>query len=166
MKKIMKFYRQQKNLLVGGFVVLILISILLTSYGSKKKVLPLAPLVLHATYNKADGLNIGAPVRLAGVDVAKVSDVHLDAFYRVQATFSFRKKIDLPVDSAAIIETDGLIGNKYVELLPGGDDELMNNSDTFMYAQDVLLLDELLERFLMYVRNKKGIIVNKEGEDS
>ena len=42
----------------------------------------------------------------------------------------------------------------------------MNNSDTFMYAQDVLLLDELLERFLMYVRNKKGIIVNKEGEDS
>ena len=94
MKKILKFYRQQKNLLVGGFVVVTLFCVLMSSYGTKKKVLPSAPLVLHATYNKADGLNIGAPVRLAGVDVAKVSDVHLDDFYRVQATFSFKKKIN------------------------------------------------------------------------
>ncbi len=165
MKKIKKFCRRQKNLLVGMLVVLILLCTVFGSYGSKKKVVPSAPLILHATYNKADGLNIGASVRLAGVEVAKVNDVHLDDFYRVQATFAFPKKIDLPADSAAIIETDGLIGNKYVELLPGGDEELLENGDTFMYAQDVLLLDELLERFLMYVRNKKGIVISKEGEE-
>ena len=164
MEKLKKFYRQQKNLLVGAIVVLTLLAVLFNSYGSKRKIVSSAPLILHATYNKADGLNVGADVRLAGVNVAKVSDVHLDDFYRVQATFAFHKKIDLPIDSAAIIETDGLIGNKYVEILPGGDDELLENGDTFMYAQDVLLLDELLERFLIYVRNKKGVIM-KEGED-
>lgn len=167
MSQVRKFYQEQKNLLVG-FITVVLLSVLLGhSYMTKKSIAPSAPLVLHATYNKADGLNVGASVRLAGVEIGKVSEVFLDPFYRVQATFALAKKMELPIDSAALIETDGIIGNKYVEILPGGDDEIMQSGDTFMYAQDVLLLDELLERFLIYIRSKKGIIPNttEEGEE-
>ena len=165
MNKFTKFCQRQKELLVGTVATVLFAALLVSSYSSKKQVLPSAPLVLHATYNKADGLNVGAPVRLAGVDVAKVSEVYLDEFYRVRATFSFPKKLDLPIDSGAMIETDGLVGNKYVELSLGGDDELMQNGDHFMYPQDALLLDELLDRFLVYIRNKKGIVASKEGDE-
>ena len=113
---------------------------------------------MYATYNKADGINIGSEVRLAGIEVGRVSDVQLDEFYRVFATLALKPNLQLPVDSAAIIETDGIVGGKYIELLPGGELDIMQNGDSFMYTQDVLLLDELLERFIGIMRAKKGII--------
>ena len=114
-------------------------------------------MILYATYNKVDGINVGSDVRLAGVKVGYVAMSRLDDFYRVQMSFIIPKAIDLPVDTAAIIETDGLVGGKYVELLPGGDDEMMKSGDHFLYTQDVLLLDELLNRFIDWMRVKKGI---------
>ena len=153
-----KIYQQQKNFLAGVFLVALLVFALLFSYQNKKQELPLNHLVVYAIYNKADGLNVGSVVRLAGINVGRISDIQLDEFYRVKATLSLDVNLQLPTDSAAMIETDGLIGSKYIELLPGGELDMMQNGDYFLYTQDVLLLDELLERFLAIMRTKKGII--------
>ncbi len=161
MKRIRQFYKEQKNFWAGVVLIAVLVGVVMVSYQRKKTTLPSAELVLSATYNKADGLNVGAPVRLAGTMVGRVSDIQLDSFYRVKATLSFPQKIDLPLDTAAMIETDGLVGSKYIELLPGGEEELLTTGDVFMYTQDVLLLDELLERFLGWMRLKKGIVENE-----
>ena len=151
-------YEQQKNFWAGVILFVVLVLVLVSSYQNKSKKIAPNGLLLYATYNKADGLNVGAPVRLAGTQVGRVTATQLDEFYRVQATFMIEKDIQLPTDTAAIIETDGLVGNKYVELLPGGDEEMMQSGEYFLYTQDVLLLDELLERFIAWMRTKKGVL--------
>ena len=117
-------------------------------------------LVVYATYNKVDGINVGSPVRLAGTQIGYVSNIQLDEYYRVRMTFILDNNVVLPLDSAAMIETNGLLGGKYIEVLPGGEEDAMAFGDEFFYTQDVLLLDELLERFLSLMRIKKGVVEN------
>ena len=140
------------------FVILLELAVLFFSYKNQQNLLGSKDLTLYATYNKADGVNVGTKVLLAGIEVGQVSAVRLDKFYRVLMTFSLKPDLQLPTDTAAMIETDGIIGSKYIELLPGGEFDTMQNGDSFIYTQDVLLLDELLERFLGIMRAKKGIL--------
>ena len=153
-----ELYEQQKDFWAGVIMVLLLVFGLSSSYKHELHSVPSRGMILHATYNKADGINVGSDVRLAGVKVGYVGASKLDEFYRVQMSFILSKEVDLPTDSAAIIETDGLVGGKYIELLPGADDEMMQSGDHFLYTQDVLLLNELLERFNDWMRVKKGVI--------
>ncbi len=122
---------------------------------------------LYAIFNKADGVGIGTPVYVAGVQSGNVSNVELDSYYRAVMTLSLNKKMQLPTDTSAVIETGGLIGEKYIELVPGGEEDYLENNDTVVYTQDSLLLDELLDRFLEWMRIKKGNVeaVVIEGEN-
>ena len=155
--EIKRIYQQQKNFWAGVLLVLLLILILCSSYQKKGSSVADDFLTVYATYNKADGINIGSSVRLAGTEVGKVSNIQLDEFYRVKVAFSLQPNIELPIDSAAMIETDGILGAKYIELLPGGEIDVMQDGDFFMYTQDVLLLDELLDRVIGMMRVKKGL---------
>ncbi len=161
MRKLAEYYQEQRNFVAGVILVFLLCGTLFVSYQHKQKAVPSAVLTLHATFNKADGVNVGSSVRLAGKQIGRVMSTELDEFYRVKMTFAFPNYVPLPVDSAAMIETDGLVGNKYIELLAGGDEEFLQNGDEFLYTQDVLLLDQLLERFLGWMRIKKGIVENE-----
>ena len=98
----------------------------------------------------------GAEVRVAGLKVGHVAAQKLNEQYGVRMTLSFDKPLELSTDSSANIETDGLLGAKYVELSPGGDDENLTNGGEIIYTQDALLLDELLEKVNDYMRAKKG----------
>ncbi len=153
-----EIYEQQKNFLAGVIMVALLALALFFSYQNKSKNTPSSQMPLYATFNKADGITTGSIVRLAGTSVGRVTNAQLDEFYRVRVTLMVPKDIKLPADTAAIIESDGLIGGKYIELLAGGDEEIMQAGDHFLYTQDVLLLDELLGRFLDIMRAKKGIV--------
>ena len=153
-----KVYKEQRDFWAGVFLVALLVFVLSFSYKHNVPQNPLGSTILYATYSKADGINIGSDVRLGGVKVGYVSSSNLDNYYHVKMSFVITEKIDLPIDSAAIIETDGLVGNKYIELLPGADEEMMQSGSHFLYTQDVLLLNELLERFLDWMRIKKGVL--------
>ena len=158
--KLKKFFQQQKEFIAGLFMVSALIFVLFFFFQHKENFVSPDNLVVYATYNKVDGINIGSSVRLAGTSIGHVSDIQLDEYYRVRMTFTLNKDVPLPLDSAAMIETNGLLGGKYIEVLPGGQEELMESGDYFFYTQDVLLIDELLDRFLSLMRIKKGVVEN------
>ena len=88
----------------------------------------------------------------------------LDTFYRVILTLSFNGPINLPTDTAALIETNGLVGAKFIELIPGGEEENLKHGNTIRYTQDVLLIDDLLNHVLEFMRKRKGEIPNKIAE--
>ena len=143
----------------AGIILFFCLALLLFAVHLRKTFLtPHAQFELFATFNKVDGITEGSLVRLSGTQVGKVTQMELDPYYRIKMTLSFPEMIELPDDTAAIIETDGLVGNKHIELVPGGNDEMLQNGDTIVYTQDVLLLDELLSRFLEWMRLKKGIV--------
>lgn len=155
-------YKQQKDFWAGVILVALLVFVLSFSYKRNVPQTSSNGLVLYATYSKADGINAGSDVRMAGVKVGYVAASELVDFFHVKMTFVITQKLDLPIDTAAVIETDGLVGAKYVELLPGGEEEMMQPGGEFLFTQDVLLLDELLDRFVSWMRVKKGVEESKD----
>ena len=67
----------------------------------------------------------------------------------------FDRYFEIPVDSSISIETDGIMGSKHLEILPGGDEEMMENGDSFGYMQDSLILSELLDKVNAFMKDKK-----------
>ena len=141
-----------------GFLLILFLGILLIfahqgSVSEKKS----SNFILYAEFGKADGLMNGAEVRLAGMPVGYVSEQVFASNFQVRLTLSFNKKYEIPSDSSVTIETDGLLGAKHVELMPGADEEILQSGDTLAYTQDVLLLDELLNKLNTYMAKKKNV---------
>jgi phospholipid/cholesterol/gamma-HCH transport system substrate-binding protein len=101
-----------------------------------------------AEFSRADGLHTGAPVRLAGVRIGSVGDVKLDAGYRAIMTLILTQDIPLPDDTAAIIETDGVFGSKYIELQPGGSLDMLKPGGRIGYTQDSVIIEELITKIV------------------
>lgn len=144
-----------KKVLLGLFLFLFLGCWLLLAHRGSVSEKKLSSFILYAEFKKADGLMNGAAVRLAGMPVGYVSEQKFGDNFQVRVTLSFDKKIELPSDSSVTIETDGLLGAKHVELTPGADEEMLESGDTLAYSQDVLLLDELLNKLNTYMAKKK-----------
>ncbi len=101
-----------------------------------------------AEFSRADGLHQGAPVRLAGVNIGSVGHVRLDERYRAIMTLILNKNIPLPEDTAAIIETDGVFGSKYIELQPGGSQDYLKSGGRIGFTQDSVIIEELIGKIV------------------
>jgi phospholipid/cholesterol/gamma-HCH transport system substrate-binding protein len=99
---------------------------------------------LLADFDRVDGVHIGTPVRVAGVDVGTVAQMSVDARSRAVLAFRFDSALDLPDDTAAVIETDGLFGQKYIELRTGGSDRNLKNGARISFTQDAVILEDLV----------------------
>ena len=117
---------------------------------------------LSARFNQTDGLTVGNEVRLAGIKVGQVLSQRLDDYYGVVVTFSLPDHIRLPEDSGAAVQSGSLLGKKYIELLPGGDEETIPEGGMIEFTQDSPDLMALLDKVLSMARaNRKNA---KQGE--
>lgn len=71
-------------------------------------------------FDSVSGLALDVPVEIAGVEVGRVRNIALEA-NRAMVTLTMRPEIQLTKDAKAIIRTKGILGDKYVELIPGSD---------------------------------------------
>ena len=75
-----------------------------------------------ARFDRVDGLNIGSDVRLSGIKVGTVTSMELDhETFLAVVLMSVEPEVKLPKDSSAQIVTDGLLGGKFMAIVPGGD---------------------------------------------
>lgn len=110
---------------------------------------------VEAVFRRTDGLAVGAQVRMAGVPVGRVAEQVLDEHYRAHVTLAIEAGLDLPLDSSAVIETDGLLGGKYIELQPGAAEEMLPPGGTIEYTQDSVLIEDLLARIVAQAKAKR-----------
>ena len=104
----------------------------------------------------------GSEVRLAGIKVGQIGQQSLAANgYQVVVQMVFDRPMDIPVDSSVRIETDGIMGTKHIEILPGGEEDNMQSGEMFGYAQDALILGELLDKVNAFMREKKQAAANE-----
>lgn len=104
---------------------------------------------LIAAFPNVDGVEAGTEVRLAGVRVGRVSNVRLNPkTYYAEAELRVPGNIALPVDSAALIQSDGLLGGAYIELRPGGAAELLKAGDEIEDVQGAVSLLTLMMKFV------------------
>ncbi|TAN49839.1 MAG: outer membrane lipid asymmetry maintenance protein MlaD [Rhodospirillales bacterium] len=111
---------------------------------------------LRATFKRTDGLGYGAEVRMSGLVVGHVTGYRLDESYRAVVTLHLNPDIALPLDTAALIHTDGLLGAKYVELQPGGDDANIKPNGAVVYTQDSVDLVDLLEKIVAMAKARRA----------
>ncbi|MBM3513116.1 MAG: MCE family protein [Alphaproteobacteria bacterium] len=105
-----------------------------------------------ADFARVDGIRVGTPVRLAGVDVGTVSHLELDDHYRAVVTLTFTGDLPLPEDSAAIVETDGIFGQKYIELQPGGSESNLARGGKISFTQDSVIIEDLVSRIVQQAK--------------
>ena len=105
--------------------------------------------LLHATYDQADGLAVGAPVYLAGVRVGSVERMILDPRrFKARVALRIDEAIGVPEESAAMIVSDGVLGGKFVKIEPGSGEDTMARGDEFELVQDAVIVESLLERIV------------------
>ncbi len=103
---------------------------------------------VEARFNRTDGLLVGDLVRLAGMNVGKVVNARLDDNFKAILTLEVKDSVKLPDDSSASIVSSGLMGAKYIEIEPGGSEDMIPAGGEFSYTQDAMVLDELLDRIV------------------
>jgi len=104
---------------------------------------------LSAYFSNVGGLKPTASVRSAGVLVGRVTEIRLDTErYEAKVTMSIDKRYQFPKDTFANIQTSGLLGENFIGLLPGGDDQLLKNGDSFKKTQSAMVLEDLIGQFI------------------
>ncbi|AUH34618.1 outer membrane lipid asymmetry maintenance protein MlaD [Paracoccus tegillarcae] len=104
---------------------------------------------LTASFPDVDGVEVGAEVRLAGVPVGRVTDLRLNPqTYLADAVIRVPDDVVLPADSAALIQSDGLLGGAYIQLQPGGSMDNLAPGDEIEDVQGAVSLISLMMKFV------------------
>jgi phospholipid/cholesterol/gamma-HCH transport system substrate-binding protein len=102
-----------------------------------------------AAFQNIGGLKPRSPVKSAGVVVGRVDTIQFDsATYEAIVTLKLDKRYQFPKDTFANIYTAGLLGEQYIGLEPGGDEEFLQESDRIMQTQDAVVLEKMISQFL------------------
>ena len=102
-----------------------------------------------ASFPDVDGVEVGTEVRLAGVKVGRVSAINLNPqTYMADARLQIPEAVALPNDSAAIIQSDGLLGGAYIQIQPGGSPDNLSPGDEIEDVQGAVSLLQLMMKFV------------------
>ncbi|MBE2215534.1 MAG: outer membrane lipid asymmetry maintenance protein MlaD [Opitutaceae bacterium] len=105
-------------------------------------------MVVHARFANAAGVNPGSQVVISGVTVGRVDAVRLNpADFSAVVDMRLRKDLKLSTDSMVSVKTSGLIGDKFLAIRPGADDELIAAGDTFTETESTVDIESLISRF-------------------
>ncbi len=104
---------------------------------------------LYARFENLAGLSERAKISLSGVTIGRVVSITLDTEdYVAVVKMAIDKDVPLTTDTSASILTAGLLGEKYIGLSVGADDELLINADEIEDTQSSIVLEELIGQFL------------------
>lgn len=136
------------EVLVGALVVLIGFGFVQYAY-SGKQVKTVTGYNVSARFGSVGTIQLGAPVKVAGITVGRVAGMQLDkSTFQVVMDLTIQSDLKLPTDTKASITTDGLLGGKYVKLLPGQAKEQLAAGGKIADTKDALVLETLVGRIV------------------
>ncbi len=105
--------------------------------------------VLQASFDNIGGLKVRGPVKSAGVLVGRIADIHFDPVtFQAVVTMNVDGRYRFPRDTFASIYTAGLLGEQYIGLDPGGDEQVLQPGDSLRMTQSAVVLEKLIGQFL------------------
>ena len=107
---------------------------------------------LYARFTDVGGLAPGADVRMAGVKIGRVNDVHLDPkTYQAVVGFTVERDVALSSDASAQISSSSLLGGSTLSIQEGGADDNLHNGQTVAVTQSAVSVEDLLGKFIFNV---------------
>lgn len=103
-----------------------------------------------AEFENIGGLKVRSPVTMAGVRVGRVAAIDLSSeTYNAHVTLNLYSDFNqIPTDTAASIYTAGLLGEQYIGLEAGAEEEFLQNGDVIELTQPALVLEQVIGQFL------------------
>lgn len=147
------------EVLVGAVAVVLVAEIIVAAYLDDGEGDP--GYAVTASFASVEGLSEGSEVRLSGVQVGEVAELSLDANLRPVAVLRIDESVALPRDTSAAVYTDGLLGEKYVSLEPGGAEAMLQPGESITYTQPSVALEDLLELIVARARAQQ-----EKGQDA
>ena len=111
-----------------------------------------------AEFDDVGDLKVGSPVTMSGVRLGEVSAIHFDPReYKAVVTMRLDPQYgQIPDDSYASIQTQGLLGGKYIGLSPGGSDTYLKNGSRIDQTQSAIVLESVINKFFASYASKGG----------
>lgn len=104
---------------------------------------------VSAYFDDIGGLKPRAAVRSSGVVVGRVQSIRYDDHvYRAKVVLDLDEQYKFSKDSALKILTSGLLGDQYVGLEPGYEDQDLAQGDTISATQSAIVLENLISAFM------------------
>lgn len=143
---------KRAELMVGCFIVLgiaalvyLAVQVSGLAFSSKKDTYQIV-----ARFDDVAGLTSRAKVSIAGVTVGSVESITLDKeLYMALVSININSDVDnIPVDSSVAVLTSGLLGEKYLGISIGAEDEMLKDGSEIYDTQSALVLETLISQFL------------------
>jgi phospholipid/cholesterol/gamma-HCH transport system substrate-binding protein len=112
---------------------------------------------VQARFDNIGGLKVRSQVSAAGVRVGRVTGIEYDSRdYEALVTMSINPQYDkFPVDTAASVLTSGLLGEQYIGLEPGAEEEYLKSGSVIHITQSALVLEQIIGQFLYSKADEK-----------
>ncbi len=135
--------------IVGVFVVFGLICVgYITVKLGKVDFLGSNTYTLTARFNTVSGLRIGSPVNILGISIGRVEKISMDQdSLKAVVKMKINKDIKIYDDAIAAIKTEGLIGDKYLSIDPGGGGDLLSPGGVIADTQSPIDIESLISKY-------------------
>jgi phospholipid/cholesterol/gamma-HCH transport system substrate-binding protein len=102
-----------------------------------------------AKFDQIEGVFVGTDVKISGISVGTVTDVALDPnTYGAIITMAIKNNIHIPDDSSAQITTEGLLKSKYIAILAGSSNQMIQPGGEIKFTQSSISLESMISKLL------------------
>lgn len=141
--------------IIGAIVLIIAGIFLMFAYTASQKNIT-DGYSLYAKFINVGGVSVGSDVKIAGVKVGTIKSLTIDGdTYQAKVEFVIKDDFKLPEDSSVSIVSEGFIGGKYIDIQPGGSEEMLEPGDDFLYTQSSISFESLLGKFIFNSSKEK-----------
>jgi phospholipid/cholesterol/gamma-HCH transport system substrate-binding protein len=102
---------------------------------------------VYAVFSNVGGLKVGGSIEIAGVNVGRVKSIALGD-YQAHVVLNLPEGLRIQEDAIASVRTKGLIGEKYIEITPGGSEKIIEHGGRIRETQPAVDLEELISKFV------------------
>lgn len=102
---------------------------------------------VDAEFDNVSGVKKGAPIQVAGVIVGEVSSIKLNEDSLAQLTLRVDKDLKIPQDSIVSVKSQGIIGDKYIQISLGGDSDVFEADELILETESALDIESLISKF-------------------
>ena len=103
--------------------------------------------LLNAEFNNIAGIKAGSDVQISGVTVGKVRQLNLSKDNLAAVEMLLNNEVKVPVDSIVSVKSQGIIGDKYIQISVGGDEKNYKPGETIVDTESAVDLEALISKF-------------------
>jgi len=134
---------------VMGAVVILVAALFLVFAYNTSQLRAVSGYQVSADFERIDGIRQGSDVRISGIKIGSVVAEHLDPkTFLADVRMTIDPAIKLPEDTVAEIISAGLLGDKYMSLVPGGSDKVIPPGGKITYTQSSVSLENLIGQMM------------------